>query len=221
MGHQHPAADSQQNNPQDVTATTRHYRFRSVPDPHVFKRYDQTFHHDGHSVSMNDNDDSFCATNRMTMVMFMDGFHQSLFRSNNSTMLHCLNYYFTNWTLSDAGKFHGAMVYSFLTAILTQGLTVVRALVLRNCTKSVRKPCAVLFYTVQQLMGYILMFVAMMYSVELLLSVVAGVMVGHVLFYPHEPPKRAERDNEAPEREPLLPRADTSNEENLRHRRSV
>ncbi len=120
--------------------------------------------------------DSFCQG--MPMVMFMGGFQRSLTKEPQS----CLNYFFPSWKLLNAGQLKGAMVYSFLLAFLTEGLFAIRAVVLQHVQGKGRKTLLILLYVLQQAMGYVIMLVAMMYSVELFLSVVLGLAIGHRIF---------------------------------------
>ena len=127
-----------------------------------------------------DTGSDFCLVDYGNMTMYMDGFFLSMRQSN----LPCLCYYFRSWVLSDRGSFQGAMIYSFLMALLTQGLSAVRAEVMKHMKgqKRVQKSLMVLIYIVQQTLGYLIMLTAMMYSIELLFSVVLGVAAGHRLF---------------------------------------
>jgi hypothetical protein len=155
-------------------------------------------HHSMHSNSENRNDDSssatFCAG--MPMTMFMDGFHWSLKLKGNSVdeegrplqsseeQQQCLNYLFNSWLLASPKQFRGAMVFSFLLAIVMEAISAFREWILRTQapSNSFRKITLVLIYALQSLLGYVIMIVAMMYSLELLFSVAAGLAVGHLLF---------------------------------------
>lgn len=152
-------------------------------------------HHSMHSHSENDNDSSatFCAG--MPMVMFMDGFHWSLTRGVSTaddasedhplqSQQQCLNYLFNSWLLGNPKQFRGAMVFSFLLAISMEAISAFRGWILRTQApnSSVRKILLVLIYAWQSLLGYVIMIVAMMYSLELIFSVAAGLAVGHLLF---------------------------------------
>ena len=157
------------------------------------------------SYRISDHDpDQFCMDMGMPMVMYMRGFHMSTSRKK---MLPCLSYYFRTWVLRDSGHFTGALGYSFLLALLTQGLSAVRAVVVKHIVaKRTRKILLVILYTVQQFMGYLIMLIAMMYSVELLFAVVVGVALGNRIFVKADPPAvRRRRPRPTDElREPLL-----------------
>ena len=161
------------------------------------------------STPSNENEmtnDTFCMDmSSMRMVMFVKGFRRSLSRSSNE-MLPCLSYYVSSWVLDDRGKFKGAMIYSFLMGLVTQGLAVIRAVVFMHIRKyEARKYLMVAIYVLQVFMGYMIMLIAMMYSVELLLSAVAGLSFGYFLFHKGESasmtPARRRRSNM---QEPLL-----------------
>jgi hypothetical protein len=131
-------------------------------------------------MPMPDNDNTFC--HGMYMTMFMDGFQWSLGRPKDKPS-RCLAYFVSSWRLSEKGKFVGAMMFSFLFALMTEGLSGCRGLVVRNCHgRRLRKSLLTLIYALQSTAGYLLMFAAMSYSKELLLSVVVGLMVGNRLF---------------------------------------
>lgn len=146
-----------------------------------------TRQHDDSAMSDDDMpQDEFCMDmENMRMVMYMKGFHRSLAHSNK--MLPCLSYYVRSWVLNDKSKFEGAMIYSFLLGLLTQGLAVTRAIVFMHVVRPrIRKWLMVLIYVLQVYLGYMIMLVAMMYSVELLLSAVAGLSCGYFLFHKGE-----------------------------------
>lgn len=128
------------------------------------------------------------------MAMFMDGFHWSLVGGDGSeevsknhplhSQQQCLNYLFNSWSLASPKQFRGAMVFSFLLAISMEAISAFRGWILQTQAPSslVRKILLVLIYAWQSLLGYIIMIVAMMFSLELLFSVAAGLAVGHLLF---------------------------------------
>ena len=147
----------------------------------------------------------------MPMTMFMDGFHWSLLhahkRSNkdhddddddNVVTPSCLSYFVHSWLLADKSSFHGAMLFSFLLAFMAEGLAKTRHVVVQTLLphssssnnnnnnkqrrRLLRATILTLLYGLQAMLGYILMFVAMTFSIELLLSLVAGLMTGNALF---------------------------------------
>ena len=166
-------------------------------------------HHDHghHNHSHTDDDEAFCRG--MYMVMFTDGFRWSLASktdTNATSAPPCLAYYVASWKLSMSGKFRGAMVFSFLLALLTEGLSVSRFALIQylhvftggnnnnnnNNNRRSRKHKLVLtiVYALQQWLGTMIMLVGMMYSIEMLLSVVAGLCLGNFVFVRDHPDKR-------------------------------
>ena len=145
--------------------------------------------------SMDGSDSMFCK-GMMYMTMSMDGFQFSLLKHKQGA---CLNYLTAAWKLSDASTFHGAMLYSFMLAFMTEGLTCFQTWIQRHIprTGKFRKAVMGLIYALQQWMGYIIMMVTMMYSFELFASVILGIMAGHFFFphpspYLHDPRRRAQ-----------------------------
>merc|ERR1740130_2666125 len=134
----------------------------------------------------NDNMD-FCKG--MFMTMSMKGFQSALFSNNKSD---CLTFLFTNWKLDSSGKFLGAMIYTFLLAVLSEwgGTTTIRLqkVLSRNQRlkkyKYSRKCMMTVLYGVQQLLGWGLMLISMTFSIELFLSVIFGIFIGKLLFPP-------------------------------------
>jgi Ctr copper transporter family len=131
------------------------------------------------------NDDTFSRTSNdefcegMYMSMFMDGFHWTLFLKKPSPQ--CLNYFVASWKLEDAGKFKGAMLFTFLLAVLVEGISYFRGSAVRHL-KAYKHAFLTLIYAVQALFGYLLMIITMSFSAELILSVIAGLMLGNLLF---------------------------------------
>jgi Ctr copper transporter family len=152
--------------------------------------------------------DEFCSTKNMAMTMFMDGFHFSLLGNSKSNSMSnvvvgndndmdmnsisCLYYFVNTWKLDDSSKFKGAMVFTILLAILVESLSSVRGCILRyyatnmpnntTSTSRTRYLLRVLCYGTQGLLGYSLMLITMSFSIELVASVIFGLVIGHVLF---------------------------------------
>jgi hypothetical protein len=154
----------------------------------------------------------------MYMTMFMDGFHWSIIAFFRRPSPHCLNYFVRSWKLENASKFRGAMIFTFLLAILVEALSSARTFVLSyfsstktiktssssssaaasrrrqpppqsgersDATQQKRRLQHVMLtgiYGLQAILGYALMIITMSFSVELVLSVVAGLMMGNLLF---------------------------------------
>ena len=130
-------------------------------------------------------DNSFCSS-MMSMSMYMDGFQWSSLVSSKPKK--CLNYLVAPWVLNDGGTFQGAMVYTFLLAIIMEGATYMTAKLkhasfFRNNSHSrIRKLLLTLIFGMHQWLGYDVMIITMTFSPELLFSAIAGLMVGHLLF---------------------------------------
>lgn len=141
----------------------------------------------------------------------MDGFHRSL--GSRAKHQRCLLYFVSGWTLTDEGKFKGAVIYSFLLGLLMEVLSAVRGAAAHYLRKPVlmRILCLTVIYGIQALLGYLLMFLAMTFSVEILVAAVVGLCVGNLALFRYEDfqPPRKRRDQAANQvdgqlREPLL-----------------
>ena len=130
----------------------------------------QSGHHD-------DMGNDFC--NNMFMAMTMSGFQWSLF---GKTPGDCLSFLAPAWQLDSRGKFQGAMVYTFLLAVLAEGSHALQVVLRPHVPPRIEHVTNVIFLGMQRFMTYILMLVVMTYSWELLISVIGGVMVGRFLF---------------------------------------
>jgi Ctr copper transporter family len=132
----------------------------------------------------------------MPMAMYMDGFHSTLGRGSQS--LHCLNFLLPSWILATRQDLYGALVWTFGLAVSVEGLNALRVLARRRlmpksslsgremqasrqrlCVQSI----LTCLYGLQLWLGYLLMFLAMSYSVEVTVSLIAGLTCGHVLFF--------------------------------------
>jgi hypothetical protein len=160
----------------------------------------------------------FC--NGMSMTMAMRGFQSSLFwhgsRSVNrhhhgdeeqeaeddmnskNNKADCLTYLVEHWKLDTAGQFVGAMVYSFLLALMTEALTSVQGRIKNYLPIGSRTRTVIMsiFYAVQQFSGYLVMFIAMTYSIELFASALLGLMAGNFLYLRGSDPDEEEDDDE-------------------------
>jgi hypothetical protein len=157
--------------------------------------------HSNHQDDMEDDsssDDSPRFCEGMSMTMSMSGFQQGLKGGAD-----CLTYLFRNWKLDERGKFQGAMVYTFLLAILCEYLSHLQGK-LRKSTlfivkmnhgisnqhqikqqrrlQRIRKFIMTLLYGLSQCLGWSLMLISMTFNVELFLCVVLGTVVGKMGF---------------------------------------
>ena len=117
----------------------------------------------------------------MFMAMSMSGFQWSFFRAREDPG-DCLNYLAPSWKLDDRGKFQGAVVYSMLLGMLTEGTYVLQVLLQPYIPKRLSHLAHSLLYGIQRFMGYVLMLVTMMYSWELFFSVIFGISLGRLVF---------------------------------------
>ena len=130
--------------------------------------------------SPDQDNDSFCRG--MAMTMSMGGFQSSLTGKGKAD---CLNYFLPKWKLDSLGKFQGAMVYSFLMGLLVEGITSFQIWIRPHLGKGrPRKIIMSILYSMQQWLGYLVMMITMMYSIELFASLLVGLVVGRVLFLP-------------------------------------
>ena len=131
-----------------------------------------------------DTNQAFCSGS-MGMVMFMDGFHWALKRGNQ-----CINLYFPSWTLDSKGKVIGAMIGVLLLAIVTEGISKYRHTLSQKAKKTyyLSQEAKILRLTQTTLhgfhafTGYILMLATMTFALELLLSVIVGLVIGYAIF---------------------------------------
>eukprot|EP00978_Attheya_sp_CCMP212_P003699 scaffold7778_cov45-Attheya_sp.AAC.2 len=138
--------------------------------------------HPGHDETMEPDDDvSFCKRSEHPMVMFMDGWHWSMFGTSRT---ECLAFYFSRWNLDTYAKFAGALFVAMLLSILTEGLSNLRQAAHKWLPRGkCRKAVILIIHVLQNFMGYIIMLASMAYSMELTLAVVVGLMLGHFLFF--------------------------------------
>ena len=132
----------------------------------------------------------FCDLQQMPTVMYMSGF-VGVGKAMESQA--CTLYLFHGWELDDALKFGFACFGTFLAALLCEGLIKMRRklqegkLFKWQKTRSQNAATArdfigLVLYGVQQVMGYFLMLVVMMYQTELFIMVILGLVVGHAIF---------------------------------------
>mmetsp|Transcript_663 Transcript_663/g.1575 ORF Transcript_663/g.1575 Transcript_663/m.1575 type:complete len:201 (+) Transcript_663:134-736(+) len=124
----------------------------------------------------------------MSMTMSMDGFQSALFSKGHPA--DCITFFFPEWELDRPGKFVGAMIATFMVAVVSEGITYLQPHVrndyLAGKPKHRRKTIMTLMYGFQQLLGWLLMLIAMTFSIELFASVILGLFIGRLLF-PSEP----------------------------------
>mmetsp|Transcript_20165 Transcript_20165/g.41553 ORF Transcript_20165/g.41553 Transcript_20165/m.41553 type:complete len:189 (+) Transcript_20165:122-688(+) len=151
----------------------------------------------------------------MSMTMSMGGFQSALFSKGHPA--DCITFLFTEWKLDRPGKYVGAMIVTFVLAVLNEGIAHwqphIRNYYLEGKPKHQRKTVMTLIYGSQQLLGWLLMLIAMTFSIELFACVVLGLFFGKFLFPAQHNPGRARRSSDViarngsvrGENEPLLP----------------
>lgn len=119
----------------------------------------------------------------MSMTMSMGGFQSSLFSQGPAD---CITFLLTGWRLDCLGNFVGAMIFTFILAVVSEGIALGQNYVwdsyLVGKSERQRKSIMTLLYGFQQLVGWILMLISMMFSVELFACVILGLVVGKLLF---------------------------------------
>jgi Ctr copper transporter family len=141
--------------------------------------------------------------------------------SSPAPLPSCLSYLSPTFELSSPGRFALAMLASFLMAVSLEALTALKCRVVfsrktrrgRSSADEGAQPSGIasddvprfgprqrralmtLIYALQGLLGFLIMLVTMAYSVELLASVVAGLMVGNAAFGSVETPTCCHRNN--------------------------
>jgi hypothetical protein len=109
-------------------------------------------------------------------TMYMEGFQWI----QSST---CVVLLFPSWVLNSASKYALAMVGTILTAIGLEKFIQQRRKAMASMEGGTsRLAASAAFYGVQLSIGYVLMLIIMIYSGLLFLSVILGLVVGHVMF---------------------------------------
>lgn len=109
-------------------------------------------------------------------TMYMEGFQWV----QSST---CVILLFPSWVLNTAGKYVLAVIGTIFLAIGLEKFIQQRRKAMA-CMESGTKRLvtSAVFYGIQLIIGYVLMLIIMVYSVVLFLSVILGLVIGHVLF---------------------------------------
>lgn len=178
---------------------------------HTHDTHDLHHHHHDHAMFvMNDgNHTTGDMCHDMYMTMYMDGFHWSLFFQHmKSPKMICLNYFVSTWKVQYPSEFRGCMIYTFLLAILLEALSSIRAVCgqyFQHQRSSIvrgqhhigssfhyrrrlgllevsRHIITIILYAFQTIIGYLIMLIVMSYSMELLLSILFGLIIGNGLF---------------------------------------
>lgn len=112
--------------------------------------------------------------------MFHSGFQWS--------SMTCVVFLFPAWVLSSQAKFVAACFGTVLLGLLVEFILFQRRKVMKKLSMSpsisrgTRLAVSALIYGLQLTVGYIVMLIVMIYSAPLFVSVIAGLVLGHVLF---------------------------------------
>lgn len=119
--------------------------------------------------------------------MHMDGFRSAFEESTPP----CINLYVTDWTLSTTGKYVGGMFGAFFVGFLVEVISLARKTLHRRRRS---KPAPILnvglvaLHFVQSVLGYLAMFAAMTYSIELFAAVCLGATTGYAFLHLKDAP---------------------------------
>jgi hypothetical protein len=117
--------------------------------------------------------------------MHMDGF-RSAFEDSTPP---CINLYVADWTLSSVGKYVGGMFGAFFVGLLVEGTSFVRKYIhRRRRDMSWARMGLVGLHFLQSVLGYLAMFAAMTYSIELFAAVCLGATTGYALLHLDDAP---------------------------------
>ena len=117
--------------------------------------------------------------------MHMDGFRSAFEESTPP----CINLYVADWTLSSVGKYVGGMFGAFFVGLLVECTSFVRKYVHRRRGDSQKSRMGlVCLHFVQSVLGYLAMFAAMTYSIELFAAVCLGATTGYALLHLDDAP---------------------------------
>jgi Ctr copper transporter family len=95
----------------------------------------------------------------------------------------CVIYLFPKWVLSTPGKLAAAAIGTLFSGMALEKIIQQRRFVVASMDPGYKRlGVSSLFYAVQLTLGYLIMLVVMTYSGPLFLSVVLGLVGGHVLF---------------------------------------
>ena len=132
-------------------------------------------------------EDHFCSSSD-SMSMHMTGF-KSVFSSSSTP---CIDLFFSSWKLDSKLKFTIAAIMLALFAFCVEGFLCLRRVCARNMMTwemkagragaDLRVVVNSVLFTIQALLGYLLMLAAMTYQIELLVYLLCGVFVGRLHF---------------------------------------
>ena len=115
--------------------------------------------------------------------MHMDGFRSSFEKHAPA----CVNLYVTDWTLNSAGKYAAGALAAFSVGLAVEALSRYRkklyAARAAAASKTQFAALLVAAHFLQVVLGYLAMFAAMTYAVELFAAVCVGATAGYALFH--------------------------------------
>ena len=127
--------------------------------------------------------DDYCSGEGTSMSM--SGFVSVV--SDQAGTSPCINVLFDTWTLDSAGKFAAACLGVLVTAVAVQYLQLLRGRAKSLAADPTRRRLVkIALFSVQLLLSYFLMLVAMTYSAELFSMVIVGLSIGYALFHSAE-----------------------------------
>lgn len=118
-------------------------------------------------------DQGFCSSLGGGTVMYMDGFKWTA----NAPDAACLNLFFESWSIDSPGKLVLACVIVALLGVTMEMVSLVR----RQLPFKRQRDIGYGFHGVNLCLAYLVMLVIMMYSLELFLSSLLGLVIGHIL----------------------------------------
>ena len=121
-------------------------------------------------------EDGFCVGDGVTM--YMDGF-RSIFEENSPL---CVNFWNTKWTLDTKFRFGWGVVGAFFVGSLVEALIALRRALFQHSKRRIISLFLLVMHFFQSVLGFLAMFLAMTYNVEIFCAVCLGATFGHLIF---------------------------------------
>lgn len=150
----------------------------------------QHLSHDGRNYPMVDSSSSLNVTNRHRnsfctghgSIMYMDGFHSSLFMATSGEQ-PCLNLFFPTWTLDTPFKFFiGGICFPIALGYITEALILGRKGTNNNNDSTTNFQKSFL-HVLQSLLGFLDMILFMTLSYEIIASLMLGFWLGFFTYH--------------------------------------
>jgi copper chaperone CopZ len=116
--------------------------------------------------------EEFCSSLGEGMVMYMGGFKWTSMERNAA----CLGLFFGSWKLDTPWKFALACVGVFVLGVAMEAVSLAR----RQLPSRRQRDVGYVFHATNLLLAYLVMLVIMMYSIELFIFVMLGLVIGHI-----------------------------------------